>query len=228
LSFGLLLTAVVFQAERFTKGGVGVDVPRPDFLLDDRALAYFMLGTFVVVSLFITAIRSSTAGLAYSAIRSSEVGARATGVGVLRMKIAVTTVAAAIAGLGGGLLGLYNGVALPVSYDAIIGMVWFAVLVTNGVRTGNAALASGLFLIFLPDIISTYLPVRWGPVPTVLFGLGAVLLARNPGGVITLNGNQLRALGRWVVERVSGPGQPVPAGVPQPSSVSRSDREGVR
>jgi branched-chain amino acid transport system permease protein len=144
------------------------------------------------------------------------------------MKIAVTTVAAAIAGLGGGLLGLYNGVALPVSYDAIIGMVWFAVLVTNGVRTGNAALASGLFLIFLPDIISTYLPVRWGPVPTVLFGLGAVLLARNPGGVITLNGNQLRALGRWVVERVSGPGQPVPAGVPQPSSVSRSDREGVR
>ncbi|WP_159701795.1 ABC transporter permease [Arthrobacter sp. 18067] len=199
LTFGLMLSAVVFRMDRFTKGGGGVDVPLPGFLSGNTMMAYFMLAIFVAVSLLITAIRSSTSGMAFSAIRDSESGARATGVSVQRMKVAATALAAAIAGLGGGLLAIFNGVALPSSYDAIIGMVWFAVLVTNGAKTGNAALASGLFLVFLPDMFSSLMPVQFGPVPTVLFGLGAILLARNPGGVISLNGQQLQGLGRRIL-----------------------------
>jgi len=47
------------------------------------------------------------------------------------------------------------------------------------------------------------LPTSWGPLPTLLFGLGAVLLARNPDGIITMNGRQLAALGR----RLAGGGK---------------------
>jgi branched-chain amino acid transport system permease protein len=99
---------------------------------------------------------------------------------------------------------MYSGAAIPASFDALTGLVWFAVLVTNGVRTNNAALAAGLLFVYLPDILQTYLPVRFGPVSTALFGLGAVMLARNPEGVISMNGRQLAAVGRKLMRLISG------------------------
>jgi branched-chain amino acid transport system permease protein len=120
------------------------------------------------------------------------------------MKIAVWALAAAIAGIGGGMYVIYAGVALPQSFDTIVGLTWFAVVITNGRRSNNAALAAGLFYVFIPQIFATYLAPSWGPLPTLLFGAGAVLLARNPDGIITMNGRQLAALGR----RLTGSGKP--------------------
>lgn len=199
LTFGLLLSGIVFKFDRFLQFGAGVTVNRPPFIELDRDFAYFMLGVFVVVGIGIVAIRASTTGLVLAALRSTEVGARASGVNVVRMKIAVSALAAAIAGIGGGLYALYAGAALPDSFDAFTGLVFFAVLVTNGTRSNNAALAGGLLFVFLPDIFATYLPKSWGPLPTLLFGVGAVLLARNPEGVITMNGRLLASGARSVV-----------------------------
>jgi branched-chain amino acid transport system permease protein len=204
LTFALLLSSIVFQLNVFMQYGAGVTVLRPSFALSNRALTYFTLALFVLISLFIAAIRRSTSGLALSAIRSSETGARSAGIGVVRMKIAISALAAAIAGIGGGMYVIYVGVALPQSFDAIIGLTWFAVVVTNGRRSNNAALAAGLIYVLLPQIFSTYLPTSWGPLPTLLFGAGAVLLARNPDGIITMNGRQLAALAR----RLTGSGKP--------------------
>jgi branched-chain amino acid transport system permease protein len=58
--------------------------------------------------------------------------------------------------------------------------------------------------VLIPQIFSTYLPTSWGPLPILLFGAGAVLLARNPDGIITMNGRQLAALAR----RLTGGGKP--------------------
>jgi branched-chain amino acid transport system permease protein len=196
LTFGLLMSTLVFEQNRFYQVGAGVNVPTPDFLQGGRALAYFTLAVFVVIGLALAATRYSTPGLALSALRSTETGARAVGVNVFRIKIGVSALAAAIAGLGGGLLAIYSGAAIPDSFDALTGLVWFSVLVTNGIRTNNAALAAGLIFVYLPDLLSTYLPVQLGPVSTALFGLGAVMLARNPEGVISMNGRQLAGLGR--------------------------------
>ncbi|MFD8813464.1 ATP-binding cassette domain-containing protein, partial [Streptomyces sp. NPDC059627] len=227
LTAGLLLSSVVFSADRFVQFGVGVSVDRPSFATGDRALAYFMLAMFVLAGLIVVAVRRSTTGLALGALRSSETGARASGVSVLRMKAGIFTLSAMLAGFGGGFLAIYNGSALPGSYDTILGLVWFAVLVTNGTRSNNAALASGLFFVFLPNIFSTYLPDRWGPLPNLLFGFGAVLLARNPEGIVALNGRQLRAVGHALLNRLRpGTGTPdgaaaeagVPARVPGSSA----------
>ncbi len=204
LTFALLLSSIVFQLSVFMQYGAGVTVLRPSFALSNRVLTYFTLALFVLISLLIAAIRRSTSGLALSAIRSSETGARSAGIGVIRMKIAISALAAAIAGIGGGMYVIYVGVALPQSFDAIIGLTWFAVVITNGRRSNNAALAAGLFFVMIPQIFSTYLPTSWGPLPTLLFGAGAVLLARNPDGIITMNGRQLAALAR----RLTGSGKP--------------------
>jgi len=200
LTFGLLLSSIVFQLNVFMQYGAGVSVSRPSFALSNTALTYFTLALFVLISLFIAAIRRSTSGLALSAIRTSEIGARSAGVAVVRIKIAIWALAAGIAGIGGGMYVIYTGAALPQSFDTIIGLTWFAVVITNGRRSNNAALAGGLMIVLIPQIFATYLPTSWGPLPTLLFGVGAVLLARNPDGIITMNGRQLAALARRLTE----------------------------
>ena len=200
LTFGLLLSSIVFQLNVFMQYGAGVSVSRPSFAVSNTALTYFTLALFVLISLFIAAIRRSTSGLALSAIRTSEIGARSAGVAVVRIKIAIWALAAGIAGIGGGMYVIYTGAALPQSFDTIIGLTWFAVVITNGRRSNNAALAGGLMIVLIPQIFATYLPTSWGPLPTLLFGVGAVLLARNPDGIITMNGRQLAALARRLTE----------------------------
>ena len=88
------------------------------------------------------------------------------------MKIAIWALAAAIAGIGGGMYVIYTGAALPQSFDTIIGLTWFAVVITNGRRSNNAALAAGLFFVLIPQLFATYLPTCLGPLPTLLFGAG--------------------------------------------------------
>jgi len=210
LTLALLLSSIVFQLNVFLQYGAGVTVSRPSFAESNVSLTYLTLAVFVAISLFIAAIRRSTSGLALSAIRSTETGARSAGVSVVRLKIALWALAAAVAGIGGGMYVIYNGVALPQSFDAIVGLTWFAVVITNGRRSNNAALAAGLFYTFIPQLFTTYLPTSLGQVPTLLFGAGAVLLARNPEGIITMNGRQITALARRLTEsgRRTGGGAP--------------------
>ena len=229
LTLALLLSSIVFQFNVFMQYGAGVTVSRPSFAQSNIALTYLTLAVFVIISLIITAIRRSTSGLALSAIRSTETGARSAGVSVIRTKITIWALAAAIAGIGGGMYVIYNGVALPQSFDAIVGLTWFAVVITNGRRSNNAALAAGLFYTLIPQLFTTYLPTSWGPLPTLLFGMGAVLLARNPDGIITMNGRQIEALARRLTRRgQTGGGQPVLAAPPEgrvPASAVAVNRE---
>jgi branched-chain amino acid transport system permease protein len=137
---------------------------------------------------------------------------------------------------------IYAGVALPQSFDAIVGLTWFAVLITNGRRSNNAALAAGLSITLIPQLFSTYLPTSLGPLPTLLFGAGAVLLARNPDGIITMNGRQITSLARRLGGRGRHPGgerpdpadpaasrMPTPAGAMQsPSGTVKSPAGAVK
>jgi branched-chain amino acid transport system permease protein len=89
---------------------------------------------------------------------------------------------------------MYGGVAQPGSFATFTGLVWLAVVVTMGVRSITAAALSGLAFALLPGVFQTYVPSRWGEVPALLFGLGAVMVARHPEGVVLHNGRQLRLL----------------------------------
>jgi branched-chain amino acid transport system permease protein len=230
LTLALLLSSIVFQLNVFMQYGAGVTMERPSFAGSGISLTYLTLAVFVAISLLIAAIRRSTSGLALSAIRATETGARSAGISVFRLKTAIWTLAAAIAGIGGGMYVIYAGVALPQSFDAIVGLTWFAVVITNGRRSNNAALAAGLFYTLIPQLFTTYLPASLGPLPTLLFGAGAVLLARNPDGIITMNGRQIASLARRLTGsgRQPGGGQPeladpIPGRVPTAVAANMED-----
>jgi len=53
----------------------------------------------------------------------------------------------------------------------------------------------------LPAVFQSYVPMRWGEVPSILFGLGAIAVAQHPEGTVVQNGRQLR---RLVARALSG------------------------
>ncbi|MGW4338437.1 ABC transporter permease [Rhodococcus koreensis] len=224
LSFALLIQTMMFTREWIENHGAGIALARPDWIAEDAQFMYLALAVFCIASLVVLNLRRSTPGLALAAIRSSEAGARSISIGVVHAKLAVALLASAFAGFGGGMMALYAGSASPISYSAILGMVWMAVLVTMGVRSSIAALLAGLAFTVFPGIFSTYFDPSIGDVPTVLFGVGAILVARNPDGVAATHARQIGQIAARLRSRSDRTDA-----APGPSTDTRSDsRPAVR
>jgi branched-chain amino acid transport system permease protein len=193
LSFGLLVENLVFQLPVFFRGGQGETVGRPVFAGSNRAFDYLAMVVFCLVALIIVNLRSSTAGLALRAVRWSERGASTIGVNVLQVKVLTCVLAALIAGIGGGMLALYANAAIPNAYSTLTGLVWFAILVTFGVRSITAAGLAGLAYILLPALAaqSQYLSTTGAELLPALFGLGAIMVSRNPEGILAAHARQI-------------------------------------
>jgi branched-chain amino acid transport system permease protein len=101
--------------------------------------------------------------------------------------------------VGGALLVNYSYNSGPPAFATLIGLIWLAVVVSIGVRTASAALVAGLMFGLVPGIFSTYLPTSVGELPSVLFGVGAILVIHNPDGVVAMHAAQLQ----WLVSKVT-------------------------
>jgi branched-chain amino acid transport system permease protein len=194
LTLGILVDNLVFGLNVFSNLGNGVPVHWPAFIGGYAQLTWFILGVFCLFALFIVNFRRSTAGMALTAARGSEIAARMSGVEVVRLKLVAASIAAMMAGVGGGLLACYSQVASPPTFATFIGLVWLSVLVTNGIRSVTAAMVAGLCLSMIPALFLAYLPTSWAEVPTALFGLGAIFVARNPDGIFETQGRRLEEL----------------------------------
>jgi branched-chain amino acid transport system permease protein len=204
LAFGLLMYELVFDLGTFTNSGLGNSLNRPSFALGDRMFSYLTIAVFMVLALIVVLVQRSTIGLALGAARSSQDGARALGVSIVSIRLFTFGLSSAIAAVGGSFLAIYAGAAVPTSYQALAGLIWLAVLVTLGARTTNAAMFAGLAFVFIANLVSVYLPTAWGPVPVIAFGLGAVLVAKDPDGSIAVLNRQIRDVSRVLVELVPG------------------------
>lgn len=194
LTFGLLIESLVFTLNAFYHGGQGIFINRPGFIGGDLAFSYFALAVFAVFALLIVNLRRSTSGMALRAVRDSETASRTLGLSILQVKVIVGSLAAFVTAIGGGLFAIQFGQADPGNYDVFYGLVWLAVVVTMGVRSITGAAVAGLSFSIMQAVFLQYTPTRWHEVPAVLFGLGAIGVARNPEGLIAQYARQLRQL----------------------------------
>jgi branched-chain amino acid transport system permease protein len=226
LTFGSLITTLVFRRDPYYNFGSGQPMPRPEYATTNDDFAYLALAIFVILAILIVNVRRSTAGLAMSAVRFSENGARTLGISVVQTKVLVSGLATFTAAVGGGFIAMSNGSTLPDSFDPAVGLIWLAVLVTMGARSNLAALIAGVMFVMMPQVFQTYVDHDYADIPIILFGLGALGLALHPEGVVAQTGNNIMSL----VHKITGRGKqdpdaPLPPGTPGASGPDRSETD---
>ncbi len=203
---------LVFQLDPVRNESLGWIMPRPawfginfDGLLPggDRNFC-LLLVVFVLLAVWLVRnLERSPSGRAMLALRSSAVAAQASGVSTARQKFALFVISAAMAGFGGILYASYNGAANNTDHPATEGLVWLAVVVAFGVRRPGAAVAAGLVFALSPHVFSDYITSSTY-LPTMLFGLGGIGLAKNPEGFLADAVDSFRKLGRSVAAKRAG------------------------
>ncbi|WP_432188162.1 ATP-binding cassette domain-containing protein [Streptomyces sp. Tue6028] len=153
----------------------GLSLGRPAGFGGDRAYYVLELGLLTAALLAANALRRGRTGRALAALRDHEPGASAAGVRVPALKLTAFVAGAALAALGGGMLGMGLRAFDATAYDPVRGLLWFAAVVVLGADSVLGALAAAALLVGLDAGAR-------GGVAAALVGVLAVLVGRFPGG----------------------------------------------
>ena len=201
LALAFLADQLLFQQHWLSNGVSGWTYPHPRVgpltLSSPRALAITVLVLIGGVTWLIHNLQRSSTGRAIAAVRSTEVAAVSAGVATVRTKLLLVAFGAAIAGLGGVLAASANQAITNGSFPAMTGVLWLAAITLFGVRRPGGAVVAGLVSTIFPALLSggfhwpSWVPtfLNWKGtsdvwIPSILFGLGAVQMAREPDGIV--------------------------------------------
>ncbi|WP_406479449.1 ABC transporter permease subunit [Streptomyces sp. NBC_01615] len=169
---GVGVSRFVF-AQPYATSGLALD--RPTGFDGDRAYYVLELALLAAALLAANALRRGRTGRALAAMRDHEPGASAAGVRVPALKLTAFVAGAALAALGGGMLGMGLRAFDATAYDPVRGLLWFAAVVVLGADSVLGALAAAALLVGLDAGAR-------GGVAAALIGVLAVLVGRFPGG----------------------------------------------
>ncbi|MDT4923817.1 MAG: hypothetical protein QOG01_1530 [Pseudonocardiales bacterium] len=188
LAFGQLMDNLVFQAN-FMFGFGGILHARRVSLLgydfeDTGAYVFLMVVVFVALGIGLLALRRGPVGRLLIALRDSPAACGTLGLNQRWFRVAVFSLSAGIAGLGGALLAGLNRFAAPQDFLTLQSLPLLLVAVVAGVTSVSGAFLGGLLLMLLPVIQAT-VPSLSGLVFLVIGG-GAIMLGRDPNGLVNL------------------------------------------
>ncbi len=209
LAFGLFADNFLFNINGLVPSITGRNFKAPVlFGLHFRGVnaQYYLFAAVLGLALLGAAWFKRRVGSFYvNAGRMNESLAGATGVNVRTGRVAAFAFAAFLAGIGGGLIGVYQLNLSPGDVSTTSGLVWLAVVVLIGIRSYSAAVVAGIVFAVFPALVAQWLPIRLGPVSTVLFGLGALGLAKDPRGALAMNAAQVQGAIRAARQRFGKP-----------------------
>jgi branched-chain amino acid transport system permease protein len=183
LAFALMFDSVIVPIEWVGGSQLPPPVARPDWLEGNEAFFVFALALLAVVGTVVIFVRRGTTGRYLDALRGSKTAATALGISAARARVTAFALSAAIAGLGGGLIALYDEQAnYTVNFVPFLGFFWLVIVVTLGARTVEGAIWAGLAFALFPELFEALgMP---GELRFVLFGLAAITYAKHPEGLI--------------------------------------------
>jgi branched-chain amino acid transport system permease protein len=170
-------------------------------IASENDLYYFFVAVLGVSLLGFGLFRRQLASFYVNGVRMNPGLAVASAVSTRLARVTAFALASFMAGLGGGLLGIYQRHIGPADVTTYVGLVWFAVVVLMGIRSPVGAIAAGLSFAVFPALLAHWLPIRWGPVATIGFGLGALSLASDPRGAVSVWTKQGKAIASFVRRR---------------------------
>jgi ABC-type branched-subunit amino acid transport system permease subunit len=214
LAFALMFEAVLVPLGWVSGGAVPLTVPRPLIgpvdMADDRWFLVFAAVCLAIVGIGVIRLREGTTGRYLQALHMSPTAAASIGISATRSRVVAFSVAAGVAGFGGGLMATYLEQAnFQASFGYLFGLVWVALVVSAGSRSVQAAVMAGLFFFLVPALLEKlfswpgnladsnpdlpeplatalgWVSPSWAvPVAFILFGFGAITYARHPEGSI--------------------------------------------
>ena len=183
LGFNIVVHNVLVQWDRVTGGPSGLSgiptfaIPGLSFQGETRQF-YLLWGvTLISLTLCLNLVRSGV-GRGLAALAQDEVSAAAVGVDVRRGKVAVFTVSAVFASVGGSLFAHYMGTVTPDTFGIFASIDFVIMVVIGGMGCLWGSLAGAAFITVLPHLLGSLEDSK-----DIIYGLivVAVLLALSRG-----------------------------------------------
>ncbi|MCU1380359.1 MAG: inner-rane translocator, partial [Acidimicrobiales bacterium] len=185
LGLALVIYQFVFNAQiPVIAGGAGMlQIRRPSlFGIDlggDIAFWYYELAVVVAVLFLVHNLRRGPLGRVLAAMRDSEAATSSVGIDLRSSKLFVFGVSSGIAGLGGVLLSQADQNFDATTFYPVFGLFWFTAVVVCGASSLRGAALAAVFYVAVPHLTGQDVQSAVG-----VFGLGALLLGRLPGGLV--------------------------------------------
>ena len=216
LTLGVAIEAVWFRNAQYA-GTSGKDVVGPRlFGLDLRAqvgtnfpriqFGLLVLIVLVSVALGVARLRTSRLGSEMLAVRANERSAAGAGVDVVRVKLIAFAIGSFIAGLGGSLIGYFQGNVTFDAFTALVGLSIFATAYIGGITSVSGGLVAGLLAVGGLSAKAAGLLPNLGRWYVVLSGLGLIFtIVKNPEGIVGPIHARLAARRAGTVDRHTDP-----------------------
>ena len=199
-----------------------LNMPRPDFFginfkSNQSAMLILLAISFTLIALFLIRLKRSTYGRQLSAMKDSPAASATLGLNMLRLKLSVFTLAAAIAGFGGALhASNLRAIQEDAPFTVFEGLGLFMLTVVGGIGYVSGALIGGIlygtaFIVmgdFWAKLSTDWNSFNWlftfvhdfflflGP---AVAGIG---LGRNPNGIAAQIFDGFRVLGQRESRRI--------------------------
>lgn len=198
LAFSMVLFSLLEKFIHITGGSDGLRISRPTLFGQELSRANYEFGVYYVslvlltIAIFIAwRLIDSPVGHAMKAIKSNETRVEYLGISPRRTLLVVYVVSAALAGVGGALVGVFQGIATPdYAYWTRSGEFVF-VAILGGAGQVLGALAGSFSFEFIRVTAAAYLGDTW-QLTLGLMLLGIILFA--PAGIV---GSLVNVANRW-------------------------------
>ena len=165
LGFGQLMTLAFVEAEPVTGGVDGFGgIPFPTLgpiQVEEAASLYWLVWVAVGIALLVTFnVTSTRPGRAMRALHGSELGAQASGIDVVGVKVRTFVMSALLAGLAGALYASVVGFVSPSVFTLAASVTLLAMTVIGGTGSLAGPLVAAVLLTLLqyPDALAKGLP----------------------------------------------------------------------
>ena len=204
---------VIFNVTGFPNGGDGFlgrtaggvlqqPLARPSLATTDPGYFRYVVVVAAIMFLIIAVHLSNRPGRAWAAMRQSEAGALAAGIGTVTYRLWALAVVSATTGIAGGLLAGNAGLLDPISFKASQSILLFATVLIGGAFSLLGAVIAGFLSQGLPPLLNA-IGVD-GNLIFVILGLGMIqAITTAPQGIA----GQLQALARRIRRSISRKGR---------------------
>ena len=158
VTFGLaaLVPQILIKFDKITGGEAGIRIRRPAppewFPVGTESWNYYCcLAVLALCILIMLRALAGDSGRSLRALRDNPLVAQSLGIDPTRVRLAAFAVAAAFAGVAGGLFAMVNGFVNPSSFEATKSIEILIGSIVGGVTSVPGAVVGAAFIVFVPD-----------------------------------------------------------------------------